>query len=285
MKFQKHNRNQNLEKTSSFKRSDERTKGDVKAKKHLGQHFLTDLGIAQQITNSLTLYQNYKYVVEIGPGMGVLTQYLKDNTNFTLYPIDIDFDSITYLKKHFPTLEKNFIYGDFLAMDISLITNNNPFAVIGNFPYNISTQILFKVLDFKDQIPEVVGMFQKEVAERIAAPPGSKVYGITSVLLQAFYDIEYLFTVNENVFNPPPKVKSGVIRLTRNKVEKLACNESFFKTIVKTSFNQRRKTLRNSLRPYLSENNIEMEVFNLRPEQLSVEQFISITNLLEPTKS
>lgn len=285
MKFQKHNRNQNLEKTSTFKRSEERSKDDVKAKKHLGQHFLTDLGIAKQITEALTLHQNYKYVVEIGPGMGILTQFLKDNTNFTLYPIDIDFDSITYLKKHFPTLEKNFIYGDFLAMDISLITNNNPFAVIGNFPYNISTQILFKVLDFKDQIPEVVGMFQKEVAERIAAPPGSKVYGITSVLLQAFYDIEYLFTVNENVFNPPPKVKSGVIRLTRNKVEKLACNESFFKTVVKTAFNQRRKTLRNSLRPYLTENTIALAIFDLRPEQLSVEQFISITNMLEPTKS
>ncbi len=285
MKFKKHNRNQNLEKTSTFKRSEERSKDDVKAKKHLGQHFLTDLSIAKQITEALTLYQNYKYVVEIGPGMGVLTQFLKDNTNFTLYPIDIDFDSITYLKKHFPTLEKNFIYGDFLAMDISLITNNNPFAVIGNFPYNISTQILFKVLDFKDQIPEVVGMFQKEVAERIAAPPGSKVYGITSVLLQAFYDIEYLFTVNENVFNPPPKVKSGVIRLTRNKLEKLACNESFFKTVVKTAFNQRRKTLRNSLRPYLTENTIALAIFDLRPEQLSVEQFISITNMLEPTKS
>ncbi len=282
MKFKKHNRNQNLEKTSTFKRSDERTKGDVKAKKHLGQHFLTDSGIAQQITNALTNYQGYKYVVEIGPGMGVLTQFLKDNTNFTLYPIDIDLDSITYLKKHFPTLEHNFIYGDFLAMDISLITKNSPFAVIGNFPYNISTQILFKVLDFKDQIPEVVGMFQKEVAERIAAPPGSKVYGITSVLLQAFYDVEYLFTVNEDVFNPPPKVKSGVIRLKRNNVKKLNCNESFFKSVVKTAFNQRRKTLRNSLRPYLTDETIELEIFNLRPEQLSVEQFISITNLLEP---
>ena len=285
MKFKKHNRNQNLEKNSSFKRSNERSKDDVKAKKHLGQHFLTDLSIAKQIADALTLHKNYQHVVEIGPGMGVLTQFLKDNPHFTLYPIDIDFDSITYLKKHFQTLEKNFIYGDFLAMDLDLITNNNPFAVIGNFPYNISTQILFKVLDFKDKVPEVVGMFQKEVAERVAAPPGSKVYGITSVLLQAFYNVEYLFTVNENVFNPPPKVKSGVIRLTRNSVEQLNCNESFFKTIVKTSFNQRRKTLRNSLRPFLTEDTIELEIFNLRPEQLSVEQFITITNLLEPTKS
>lgn len=285
MKFKKHNRNQNLEKNSSFKRNDERSKDDVKAKKHLGQHFLTDLSIAKQIADALTLHKKYRHVVEIGPGMGVLTQFLKDNNNFTLYPIDIDFDSITYLKKHFPTLEKNFIYGDFLTMDLDLITNNNPFAVIGNFPYNISTQILFKVLDFKDKVPEVVGMFQKEVAERVAAPPGSKVYGITSVLLQAFYDVEYLFTVNENVFNPPPKVKSGVIRLKRNVVEKLNCNESFFKSVVKTAFNQRRKTLRNSLRPYLTPETIELEIFNLRPEQLSVEQFISITNLLEPTKS
>lgn len=290
MKFQKHNRNQSsikfgVEKTSSFKKKDEKSKDDIKAKKHLGQHFLTDLSIAQQITNGLTLFGGYKYVIEIGPGMGILTQFLIENNHFELFPIDIDFDSITYLKKRFPSHTKNFIYGDFLNMDMDLVTNKNTYAVIGNFPYNISTQILFKVLDNKDQIPEVVGMFQKEVAERIAAPPGSKVYGITSVLLQAYYDIEYLFTVNENVFNPPPKVKSGVIRLNRNSVKKLDCNEGFFKTVVKTAFNQRRKTLRNSLRPLLSETTITNEIFNLRPEQLSVQQFISITNLLEPIKN
>lgn len=289
MKFKKHNRNESLikygiEKTSTFKRSEARSKDVVKAKKYLGQHFLTDESIAKNIVDALQSHQNYKYVIEIGPGMGVLTQFLKDNSNFITYPIDVDFESIEYLKKHFPELANNFIYGDFLAMNLAQITHNQPFAVIGNFPYNISTEILFKVLENKNLVPEVVGMFQKEVAERLASKPGSKIYGITSVLLQAFYDIEYLFTVNENVFNPPPKVKSGVIRLTRNKVEKLNCNEAFFKTMVKTAFNQRRKTLRNSLRPFLTEKTIELEIFNLRPEQLSVEQFISITNLLEPAK-
>jgi 16S rRNA (adenine1518-N6/adenine1519-N6)-dimethyltransferase len=284
LKFQKHNRNQNLEKTSTFKRSEVRSKDDVKAKKHLGQHFLTDLGIAKQIVDALTLHEGYQHVLEIGPGMGVLTQFLKDHTNFTTHAIDVDYDSITYLKNHFPTLEKNIIYGDFLQMDLGLITDNKPFAVIGNFPYNISTEILFKVLDNKNLIPEVVGMFQKEVAERIAAKPGSKTYGITSVLLQAFYSIEYLLTVNENVFNPPPKVKSGVIRLTRNKTQTLNCSEPFFKTVVKTAFNQRRKMLSNSLKPYLNDEIKTLEVFNLRPEQLSVEQFVELTNMLEKVK-
>lgn len=285
MKFKKHNRNQNLEKTSTFKRSEVRSKDDVKAKKHLGQHFLTDLGIAKQIVDALTLHEGYQHVLEIGPGMGVLTQFLKDHTNFTTHAIDVDYDSVMYLKNHFPTMEKNIIYGDFLQMDLGLITDNKPFAVIGNFPYNISTEILFKVLDNKNLIPEVVGMFQKEVAERIAAKPGSKTYGITSVLLQAFYSIEYLLTVNENVFNPPPKVKSGVIRLTRNKTQTLNCSETFFKTVVKTAFNQRRKMLSNSLKPYLNDNIKTLEVFNLRPEQLSVEQFVELTNMLEKAKS
>lgn len=285
MKFKKHNRNQNLEKTSTFKRSEVRSKDDVKAKKHLGQHFLTDLGIAKQIVDALTLHEGYQHVLEIGPGMGVLTQFLKDHTNFTTHAIDVDYDSVMYLKNHFPTMEKNIIYGDFLQMDLGLITDNKPFAVIGNFPYNISTEILFKVLDNKNLIPEVVGMFQKEVAERIAAKPGSKTYGITSVLLQAFYSIEYLLTVNENVFNPPPKVKSGVIRLTRNKTQTLNCSETFFKTVVKTAFNQRRKMLSNSLKPYLNDEIKTLEVFNLRPEQLSVEQFVELTNILEKAKS
>lgn len=265
--------------------SQKREFGEVKAKKHLGQHFLTDLTIAQNIVNGLTLAGDYKKVLEIGPGMGVLTQFLIKNKNYQTYLIDIDTESIIYLKKHFSELEEKIIEGDFLNLNLEDITENEPFAIIGNFPYNISTQILFKVLDYKDQIPEVVGMFQKEVAERIASEPGSKVYGITSVLLQAFYNIDYLFTVNENVFDPPPKVKSGVIRLTRNDKSKLACNETLFKTVVKTAFNQRRKTLRNSLKPFLSEENKENEVFNLRPEQLSVEQFIELTNILEqPTK-
>jgi 16S rRNA (adenine1518-N6/adenine1519-N6)-dimethyltransferase len=285
LKFKKHNRNQNLEKSSFNTARDERAKDSVKAKKHLGQHFLTDLSIAKQIVDALTLHEGYKHVLEIGPGMGVLTQYLKDDTRFTTHAIDVDFESITYLKNHFPTLEKNILYGDFLQMDLGLITNNKPFAVIGNFPYNISTEILFKVLDNKNQIPEVVGMFQKEVAERIAAKPGSKTYGITSVLLQAFYTIEYLFTVHENVFNPPPKVKSGVIRLTRNQTQTLNCSESFFKTVVKTAFNQRRKMLSNSLKPYINDEIKTHEIFNLRPEQLSVEQFVELTNMLEVAKN
>jgi len=285
LKFKKHNRNQNLEKSSFNTARDERAKDSVKAKKHLGQHFLTDLSIAKQIVDALTLHEGYKHVLEIGPGMGVLTQYLKDDTRFTTHAIDVDFESITYLKNHFPTLEKNILYGDFLQMDLGLITNNKPFAVIGNFPYNISTEILFKVLDNKNQIPEVVGMFQKEVAERIAAKPGSKTYGITSVLLQAFYTIEYLFTVHENVFNPPPKVKSGVIRLTRNQTQTLNCSESFFKTVVKTAFNQRRKMLSNSLKLYINDEIKHLDVFNLRPEQLSVEQFVELTNMLQEAKS
>jgi len=285
LKFKKHNRNQNIEKSSFNTARDERAKDSVKAKKHLGQHFLTDLSIAKQIVDALTIHEGYKHVLEIGPGMGVLTQYLKDDARFTTHAIDVDFESITYLKNHFPTLEKDILYGDFLQMDLGLITNNKPFAVIGNFPYNISTEILFKVLDNKNQIPEVVGMFQKEVAERIAAKPGSKTYGITSVLLQAFYTIEYLFTVHENVFNPPPKVKSGVIRLTRNKTQTLNCSESFFKTVVKTAFNQRRKMLSNSLKPYINDEIKTHEVFNLRPEQLSVEQFVELTNMLQESKS
>ncbi len=279
MKYKKNNRSTVLENKKS---EPKKIVGDVRAKKHLGQHFLTDLTIAQNIVNGLTLAGGYKKVLEIGPGMGVLTQFLIQNKNYQTYLIDIDTESILYLKKHFSGLDDKIIEGDFLNMDLETITGKEPFAIIGNFPYNISTQILFKVLDYKDQVPEVVGMFQKEVAERIASEPGSKVYGITSVLLQAFYDIDYLFTVDEHVFDPPPKVKSGVIRLTRNKKSKLACNEVLFKTVVKTAFNQRRKTLSNSLKPFLNETLKEMPVFRLRPEQLSVEQFVELTNLLEP---
>ncbi|MCB0408571.1 MAG: 16S rRNA (adenine(1518)-N(6)/adenine(1519)-N(6))-dimethyltransferase RsmA [Flavobacteriales bacterium] len=256
-------------------------KTDVKAKKHLGQHFLTDLTIAQNIVDGLSKTDSYKKVLEIGPGMGVLTQFLIQNKNYQTYLIDIDTESIVYLKKHFVEIENNIVEGDFLNMDLQTIAHQEPFAVIGNFPYNISTQILFKILDYKDQIPEMVGMFQKEVAERVASQPGSKVYGITSVLIQAFYDVEYLFTVNENVFNPPPKVKSGVIRLIRNKKSNLNCNESMFKTVVKTAFNQRRKTLRNSLKSFIKEEYLDNPIFTLRPEALSVEQFIELTSLLD----
>ncbi len=257
----------------------------VKAKKHLGQHFLTDLNIAQNIVDALSLSDKYNTVLEVGPGMGVLTQFLIHNKNYKTFPIDIDRESIGYLSEKYPELKGNIVYGDFLKMNLNDIANNKPFAVIGNFPYNISSQILFKVLDYKDQIPEVVGMFQKEVAERVAAGPGNKTYGIISVLLQAYYDIEYLFTVDEHVFDPPPKVKSAVIRLTRNTKKKLNCDEGLFKTIIKTAFNQRRKTLRNSLKSYLNDELKPNEIFNKRPEQLSVEEFVGLTNSISEVKN
>src|SRR5690606_25154628 len=209
----------------------------VRAKKHLGQHFLKDLSIAEDIVTSLVQTDKYDTVLEIGPGMGVLTQFLIQQKNYTTFPIDVDRESIAFLVEKFPELKGNIIYGDFLKINLNEIVNNKPFAVIGNFPYNISTQILFKVYEYRYQVPEVVGMFQKEVAERVAAKPGNKTYGITSVLLQAYYDVEYLFTVDEHVFDPPPKVKSAVIRLTRNSTEKLDCDEAFFKVVVKTAFN------------------------------------------------
>ena len=253
----------------------------VRAKKHLGQHFLKDLSIAEDIVNSLVQRDKYDTVLEIGPGMGVLTQFLIQQKNYTTFPIDVDRESIAYLADKFPVLKGNIIYGDFLKIDLNEIVNNKPFAVIGNFPYNISTQILFKVYEYRHQVPELVGMFQKEVAERVAAKPGNKTYGITSVLLQAYYDIEYLFTVDEHVFDPPPKVKSAVIRLTRNNTEKLDCDEVFFKVVVKTAFNQRRKTMRNSVKVFLNEETKQHPILDKRPEQLSVEEFVMLTNLLK----
>ncbi len=253
----------------------------VRAKKHLGQHFLKDLSIAEDIVNSLIQTDKYDTVLEIGPGMGVLTQFLIQQKNYTTFPIDVDRESIAYLADKFPVLKGNIIYGDFLKIDLNEIVNNKPFAVIGNFPYNISTQILFKVYEYRHQVPELVGMFQKEVAERVAAKPGNKTYGITSVLLQAYYDIEYLFTVDEHVFDPPPKVKSAVIRLTRNNTEKLDCDEVFFKVVVKTAFNQRRKTMRNSVKVFLNEETKQHPILDKRPEQLSVEEFVMLTNLLK----
>lgn len=252
----------------------------VKAKKHLGQHFLTDLEIAKKIVDSLSETGHYKKVVEVGPGMGVLTQYLIENKNYQTFPVDVDRESIGYLAEKYTQLKGNIIYGDFLKMDLNDIAQKEPFAVIGNFPYNISTQILFKVLDYKDQIPEVVGMFQKEVAERFAAEPGSKTYGITSVLLQAFYDVEYLFTVGSEVFDPPPKVQSAVIRFTRNNKTELGCDEKKFKSIVKMAFNQRRKMMRKSLKSLLCEENKNDEILTKRPEQLSVDEFVGLTKLI-----
>ncbi|MBL4593722.1 MAG: 16S rRNA (adenine(1518)-N(6)/adenine(1519)-N(6))-dimethyltransferase RsmA [Flavobacteriales bacterium] len=252
----------------------------VKAKKHLGQHFLTDLSIAKKIVDSLSQTAQYKKVVEVGPGMGVLTQYLIEHKNYKTFPVDVDRESIGYLVEKYPSLKGSIIFGDFLKMDLNDIIKDEPFAVIGNFPYNISSQILFKVLDYKDQIPEVVGMFQKEVAERFAADPGSKTYGITSVLLQAFYNVEYLFTVGPEVFDPPPKVQSAVIRFVRNEKMTLDCDEKRFKTIVKMAFGQRRKMMRKSLKSLLNEGNKDHEILTKRPEQLSVEQLVELTNMI-----
>jgi dimethyladenosine transferase len=247
----------------------------VKAKKHLGQHFLKDLNIAQKIADTLSL-ANYKKVVEIGAGMGVLTQFLlKKDTE--VYVVEIDKESVAYLEAHYPELRGKIIADDFLKYDIAGYLRE-PFAIIGNFPYNISTQIVFKLLELRDYVPEFSGMFQKEVAERICESEGSKTYGILSVLVQAFYEATYLFTVSEGVFNPPPKVKSGVLRLVRKPDYHLDCDEALFFTIVKTAFNQRRKTLRNSLKPLLTNESLKKNsIFDKRPEQLPWQDFVFIT--------
>ncbi|MFA5297144.1 MAG: 16S rRNA (adenine(1518)-N(6)/adenine(1519)-N(6))-dimethyltransferase RsmA [Lutibacter sp.] len=252
----------------------------VRAKKHLGQHFLKDEQIAQNIADSLT-EKGYKNVLEIGPGMGVLTKYLLSK-KLMLHVIEIDAESVAYLKANYLNLAERIISKDFLKINLSDYFGDEQVAIIGNFPYNISTQIVFKTLENRQQIPEFSGMFQKEVAQRIAEKEGSKVYGILSVLTQAFYDVEYLFTVPPSVFNPPPKVDSGVIRLTRKENYTLPVNEKLFYTVVKTAFNQRRKTLRNSLKTLnLSDNLRENPIFNKRPEQLSVQEFISLTSKIE----
>lgn len=282
----------------------------VRPKKALGQHFLTDLSVAQKIADALVVESETvggavpeagaepadsataaMPVLEIGPGMGVLSQYLLGREDIDLRMIEIDRESVDYLLTHFPKAPGRVIEGDFLKMDLKYFFPGT-FAVIGNFPYNISSQIFFRIIDHKDSIPQVVCMIQKEVAERIAEQPGSKTYGILSVLLQAWYDIEYLFTVGEGAFNPPPKVKSAVIRLRRNSRTELGCDEKLFKTIVKTGFNQRRKTLRNSLKPLIADKAareawtpeqsaefLSNPVFELRPERLSVEDFIALTKL------
>lgn len=282
----------------------------VRPKKALGQHFLTDLSVAQKIADALVVESETVSgatsevgavpsgntaaampVLEIGPGMGVLSQYLLEREDIDLKMIEIDRESVDYLLTHFPKASGRVIEGDFLKMNLSYFFPGT-FAVIGNFPYNISSQIFFRIIDHKDSIPQVVCMIQKEVAERIAEQPGNKTYGILSVLLQAWYDIEYLFTVGEGAFNPPPKVKSAVIRLRRNSRTELGCDEKLFKTIVKTGFNQRRKTLRNSLKPLIADKAareawtpeqsadfLSNPVFELRPERLSVEDFIALTKL------
>ncbi|MBS9766011.1 MAG: 16S rRNA (adenine(1518)-N(6)/adenine(1519)-N(6))-dimethyltransferase RsmA [Flavobacteriaceae bacterium] len=248
----------------------------VRAKKHLGQHFLKDLNIAKKIADTLT-ENGYDTVLEIGPGMGVLTQFLLQK-KLQVHVIEIDRESVIYLNEHYSDLHGNIISEDFLKYDIVSHFSQKPFAIIGNYPYNISSQIIFKALENKEFIPELTGMFQKEVAQRIAESAGSKTYGILSVLTQAFYDVEYLFTVPPSVFNPPPKVDSGVIRLIRKENYHLPVDEKLFYKVVKTSFNQRRKMLRSSLKSFnLSDNLKEDSIFAKRPEQLSVEDFISLT--------
>jgi len=254
----------------------------ISPKKHLGQHFLKDENIARKIVASLTGKNNYSTVIEVGAGTGVLTKHLLKKKDLNLFVIEVDRESVAFLKKNYPALEDRIIEKDFLKFTTDWLPHDfskQPAGIIGNFPYNISTQILFKILEYRNQVPEVVGMFQKEVAERIASPPGNKTYGILSVLMQAFYKIEYLFTVNPQVFIPPPHVKSGVIRLTRNNVEKLECDETLFFRVVKTAFNQRRKTLRNALAEFgvksLAVGN--NKILDKRAEQLSVNDFIALT--------
>ena len=255
--------------------------GLVKPKKFLGQHFLKDLSIAKDIADTVDECPGLP-ILEVGPGMGVLTQFLMEKGR-EVKVVELDFESVAYLRENFPALEGNIIEDDFLKLKLEKLFDGRPFVLTGNYPYNISSQIFFKMLDYKDLIPCCTGMIQKEVAERIAAGPGSKTYGILSILIQAWYKVEYLFNVHEHVFNPPPKVKSAVIRMTRNETKELGCNERLFKLIVKTTFNQRRKTLRNSISSILEKGNplSNDPVFNKRPEQLSVQEFIELTNRVE----
>ncbi len=251
---------------------------EVRAKKSLGQHFLRDLDAAFQIVDLMSCHDNYNKVLEIGPGMGVLTQFLLPITKYETSVVELDRESVAYLSQKYPELAPRIHGEDFLKMDLKKLFDGQKFGIVGNFPYNISSQILFKALENKDIVPEIVGMFQKEVAVRIASKPGNKDYGILSVLLQAFYDIEYCFSLGPHVFEPPPKINSGVIRLKRNKTTDLGVSESDFKAVVKMGFNQRRKTLRNALRALqLPEN----PFLNKRAEQLSVEDFIALTKMIE----
>jgi len=253
----------------------------VRPKKNLGQHFLTDINIARDIVESLKA-TNVGKVLEIGPGMGILTRIMLENKDYETFVIEIDHESVEYLNNHLPQLRERIIEGDFLKLDLAARISDKPFALIGNLPYNISSQIFFKVLENKALVPEVVCMLQKEVAQRICCGPGSKVYGILSVFLQAWYNVEYLFGVPEYVFDPPPKVQSAVIRLTANGRTSLGCNEALFFKVVKQAFNQRRKMLRNSIRsfsPRIEE--LDAILLTRRPEQLSVSEFIDLTNNIE----
>lgn len=252
----------------------------VKPKKFLGQHFLKDLKVAQDIADTVDACPSLP-VLEVGPGMGVLTQFLLPKGR-RLKVVEVDDESVSYLREAYPELEDDIIEDDFLKMNLTRLFEGQPFVLTGNYPYNISSQIFFKMLENKELIPCCTGMIQKEVAERIAAGPGSKTYGILSVLIQAWYRVEYLFTVHEHVFNPPPKVKSAVIRMTRNDTQTLGCDEDLFRRVVKTTFNQRRKTLRNSVKPLLGKDTslTQDAFFDRRPEQLSVQEFVELTNYI-----
>ena len=258
---------------------------NVRAKKSLGQHFLKDEKVAQKIVNTLSLHNGYKNVLEIGAGMGVLTSYLLENKDYKLKIAEIDSESVVYLKKHFLLNDSQIIEADVLKLNLHEIFNSEPFAILGNLPYNISSQIFFKILEYKDQVPEAVCMIQKEVALRIAASPGGRVCGILSILIQAYYDVKYEFTVGPEVFSPPPKVQSAVISLKRNKRKNLPCDERWFFRIVKVGFGTRRKTLRNALKSLQFPENFDMEIlkqdiFSKRAEQLSVEDFIGVTKMI-----
>lgn len=255
---------------------------NVRPKKALGQHFLTDLSVAQRIASTLDEYRGLP-VVEVGPGMGVLTRFLLDKGH-DVTVVELDKESVDYLNINFPQLAGRIVADDFLRLDLGkLVAGDGQFCLIGNYPYNISSQIFFHALDWKDRIVCCSGMLQREVAQRLAAPPGTKARGILSVLLQAWYDVEYLFTVDENVFNPPPKVKSGVVKMVRNGVTDLGCDPVKFKAVVKTTFGQRRKTIRNSIRPLFPQGASlpESTLMAMRPEQLSVAQFVELTNLVD----
>jgi 16S rRNA (adenine1518-N6/adenine1519-N6)-dimethyltransferase len=255
----------------------------VKAKKHLGQHFLVDPNTSKKIAAQYSGHDGCSRVLEIGPGMGALTQHLFHHPEISeVFVMEIDRDSVAYLKEHYPKLQNHIFSEDFLKVDLRKLLGQQPFAVVGNFPYNISSQILFKCIEYRNLIPEIMGMFQREVALRVAEQPGSKTYGILSVLMQTYYDIEYCFTVDENVFNPPPKVKSGVIRCTRNSRKSLPCDETLFKQIVKATFNQRRKTIRNGLKSVCTiPPDVEHELLTQRPEKLNVDDFIELTQWVE----
>ena len=256
----------------------------MRAKKSYGQHFLNNEAITQDIANSLRADRSFKNVMEIGPGRGMLTKYLLEKP-YELLVVEADRDMVSHLQKHFPALKERIIAADFLKLSLTDFFPKESFGLIGNFPYNISSQILFKMLEYKDRIPEMVGMFQKEVAERVIAPPGNKIYGVISVLIQAWYDGEYLFTVDNSNFDPPPKVQSGVIRLTRKNNADLGCDAKLFRSIVKQSFSQRRKMLRNTMKSFLQgSERLNEPFFTQRPEKLSVEDYIQLTKWVEAYK-